>query len=107
MGGASPPVTSRWMGPPGFEKMGCPGSILPVLETMQRNGFFGPVMVIRSFSKVPRPTMMASAFSLRWTNRRLSSGEVQPAGMKDGEEILPSAEIARLVEIRGRCTGRG
>lgn len=90
------------MGPPGFSKIGWCGSIFPVRETMQRSGFCGAVSVIRSLSKVPRPTRSASAVLRRSTKRWRSAPEVQPEGIWRTEEIFPSAEMARLVEIRGR-----
>lgn len=58
--------------------------------------------VIRSASSVPRPTRIASAFRRNSSNRAWSSREVQPDGRGGEEEIFPSAEMARFVEMRGR-----
>ena len=65
-------------------------------------GFPGTVRVMRSASRVPLPIKMASAFSRSWRSREWSSREVQPDGRRLTEEIFPSAEMAKLVEIHGR-----
>jgi hypothetical protein len=50
--------------------------------------------------------MMASAFCRKSSRRWWSLEEVQPEGRGGDDDILPSAEMARLVEINGRSMGK-
>ena len=99
------------MAPPGLWKTLWEESNSPEREMMQRRGCLGGfssggrVIDISSASKVPRPTRMASAWSRIWSKRSKSALEVKREGPFWEVPILPSAEMAKLMRIRGRSTG--